>query len=52
MGDEYPQGDYDKLLQDNEKLYDVLGDLNIETLDYMIYLCEIIIESKQWRYDN
>lgn len=40
--------DYDKLLVENEAMYDNLGDFNIPSLEYLIYICEIIIESKQW----
>ena len=47
--EDYPQDDYEYLLQETEKLYDIFGDLSIETLDYMIYVCEVIIESKLWQ---
>lgn len=40
--------DYEKLLIENESMYDNLGDFNIPSLEYLIYICEIIIESKQW----
>ena len=40
--------DYEKLLSENELMYDNLGDFNIPSLEYLIYICEIIIESKQW----
>ena len=40
--------DYEKLLIENELMYDNLGDFNIPSLEYLIYICEIIIESKQW----
>lgn len=40
--------DYEKLLIENELMYDNLGDFNIPSLEYLIHICEIIIESKQW----
>ena len=49
MNGDYPQDDYEYLLQETENLYDILGDLSVETLDYMIYVCDIIIESKLWQ---
>lgn len=42
-------GEYQALLANTELLYDNLGDLDIETLEYVIYICDIIIASKQWR---
>lgn len=40
--------DYEKLLLENELMYDNFGDFNIPSLEYLIHICEIIIESKQW----
>ena len=39
---------YEKLLVENELMYDNLGDFNIPSLEYLIHICEVIIESKQW----
>lgn len=43
------EDDYDALMQNTELLYDNLGDLDIDTLEYLIYVCSIIIESKAWQ---
>lgn len=42
------EDDYQKLLLENELMYDNLGDFNIPSLEYLIHICEVIIESKQW----
>ena len=41
--------EYNTLLNNTELLYENLGDLDIDTLEYLIYICEIIISSKQWK---
>lgn len=46
------ESDYEKLLIENESMYDNLGDFNIPSLEYLIHICEIIIESKQWNESN
>ena len=44
--------DYEKLLVENELMYDNFGDFNIASLEYLIHICEVIIESKQWNEGN
>ena len=47
--DEYQGDDYQYLLEQTEYAYDNLGDLDIESLEYLIFVCDIIIAGKVWR---
>lgn len=41
--------DDEELLANNELMYENFGDFSVESLEYLIYMCEIIIESKLWK---